>query len=816
MLKNYLTVAIRHYRHHAFYSSLNILGLSIGYAACLLIGMYLQFETSFESFHRHADRIYRPTHHFVSGSGYDVHWARLSFDYINELPNELPEVEHLIRFQNQERKYVRIGQEKFKPEHSYITDVEVFEVFDFPLVAGNPATALAEPYSVVLTESLAATYFGKEDPMGQELFITGEYSDEEVRYTITGVMRDLPANTHLPVDMLISFREASERRWWAYVYVLLAEGAKIEDLSAKMPEFIRKYSPENQAGEMSIEFQALTDIHLHSHLAREIVPNGNDLYVKIFFFVGLFLLLIAMINYLNLSSALSLGRSREVGMRFILGAPKGQLMLFALVESVIYNLVAAMISFLLVLVLLPSLQSIVGVELSLSPVLLAGGIGLVAIICGLLAGMYPAYILTSFSALKMIRHSSNFSLRGGSSSFWFKRILVGLQFCASILLLSSAWVARNQMVYLQEKELGLTTDQILAITSVPNPVTDGYPSFRSRIQTIPGVKQITACMEVPSREIRDVGPTYVQGRTTDPNNVPMLDMQVISPGFIETMGIEVLAGEDRSDAYVFQAPPQFSDTLSPTDYLNNEPRSYMINETAMRELGWQDPKEAVGQQIRWSIGGFELATGPITAVVKDFHQESLKNQVDPTIMVVEQIWLRTFLLKVNTQNLPQTMREVQDIWDEMFPNYPLAYHFLDELYNQLYQQDRRQMQLMVLFSGLAIFIAVLGLFSLVAFSLKTRVKEMSIRKVLGAEMKDLVGLISKEYIWVLLIGGVFAIPLSILWVQGWLTNFAYKIEISPLPYIWTMALIVLMVFGTVWAQVFLTNTKNPLENLREE
>lgn len=816
MLKNYLIVAVRHYKQHALYANLNIIGLAIGYAAFLLIGSYLQFETSFESFHSKSDRIYRSTHHYVSGSGYEVHWARTYFDQINELPNEFPEIERLIRFQNQERKFVRIGQEKFKPQHSYITDADVFEVFDFRLLSGNPETALANPYSVVLSSALAQTYFGQTDPIGKELFITGEYTDDEVRYTVTGIMEDLPANTHLPVDMLISFKEASERSWWAYVYVLLTEGASIEDLKQKMPDFISKYTSEQQAGEMNIEFQSLSDIHLHSHLAREITPNGNALYVKILFFVGLFILLIAMINYLNLSSALSIGRSREIGMRFILGSSKGQLILFALLESVLYNLFAAFISVLIVFLVLPGLSPVFGFDLLLSPFQLIAGISLIAMACGVIAGLYPAYVLSSFSALGMIRQSKNFSLKGSSGAYWIKRILVGVQFCASILLVSSAWVARQQMVYLQEKQLGMDTEQVVAITSVPNPVTDDYPAFRSRIQGIAGINQITACMEVPSREIRDVGPTYVVGRSTDPENVPMLDMQVVAPGFIETMGIELLAGEDRTGSYVFGAPPQFTDTYTPKDYLNNEPRSYMINETAMRELGWQDPEEAVGQQVRWSIGGFELAAGPITAVVRDYHQETLKNKVDPIIMVVEQIWLRTFLLKVQTSGIQETMSDIQEVWDEMFPSYPLEYHFLDELYQQLYQNDRKQLQLLIGFSGLAIFIAFLGLFSLVAFSMRTRVKEISIRRVLGAETIDLVQMISKEYLWVLLLGGVVAIPLSYTWIKDWLTNFAYHIDIGALPYIMTIVLVALLILGTVWIQVLASRSTDLVDHLRDE
>ena len=818
MLLNYLKTAFRNYRKNKLYASLNIIGLAIGYAAVILIAIYVHFETSYENFHSKADRIFRPTYHFNNGAGFDVHWARVHHDYINQLPDEFPEVEQLIRFQNHQRTYVRVDQQKFRPQHAYVTDSTVFEVFDFHLISGDPATALAHPHSIVLTESLAKKYFGEVDAMGKEIFITGDYTTEEVSHKVTGVMADLPANTHLPVDMLRSYAKPEDRSWWAYVYVLLNEEASIEDVEAKMSDFMAKHTDENAAVQGHFQFQPLQDIHLQSNLAREIVPNGNALYVKVFLFVGLFILAIAMINYLNLSSALSVGRSREVGMRMILGAEKGQLVRFALLESVIYNLLAGGLGLLIAMAALPYFRELAEVEMLLDPVVLLGGIALIAIICGLLAGIYPAFIMTAFSSLKMIRHSKSFNLAksGSSGAYLFKRILVGLQFCASILLIASAWIAQNQIKFLHEKNLGMEKEQVLAIPGVPNPVTDQYPAFRDRVSNIPGVSSVAACMEVPSREIRDAGPTLVLGGNQDKSQAPMLDVQVISPGFLETMGIELLAGEDRTDKYVFGPNPQFSEDYTPVDYLNGEPRTYMINETAMKLLGWESPEEAIGQQVSWSIGGFDLKTGPITGVVKDFHQESLKNKVDPLILLCEKIWLRTFLLKMETANIERTIAEVQSAWDQLFATYPIEYHFLDELYDQLYKNEGRQMKLLTILSGLAIFIAFLGLFSLVAYSLQTRVKELAVRRVLGAQLSDLIRLIGREYLYVLLIGGVIAIPLSYLWVSEWLQNFAYSVEISPFVYGLTLFIIAGMLLATVSFQTLRSTNTDLVEVLRED
>lgn len=815
MLQNYLKAALRNYRNNKLYATLNLIGLVIGYAACILIGLYLHYEISFENFHHKSDRIYRATHHTISPN-FEVHWARTHFDQINELPNEIPEIEHLIRFQNHGRRYVRQKDQKFSPKHVYVTDAEVFDVFDFKLIMGDPKTALKEPLSIVLTESIAEKYFGHTDVLGKQLLIIREYSDEEVAHTITGIMADLPSNTHLPVELLISFQNEEERSWWAYVYVLLKEGVDIETVEAKMPDFLQKFTEEGQEPNFSYEFQPLANIHLGSHLAREIVPNGNMIYIKVFGFTGLFILLIAMINYLNLSSAMAMGRSKEIGMRLVLGAEKNQLKRLALFESILYHIVAIGFGLVIAFFVLLDFQGLMEVEMILQPIeLISIAIG-IGVLSGIVSGVYPAFILTASSSLQMLRHNKSFNLTQSSSSFHVKRILVGLQFCTSILLISSAWIARDQVTYLKNKNLGMNSEQVLAIPAVPNPVTDEFPAFRDRMKTIPGVMRVAACMEVPSREIRDAGPTFIEGENHDAQQAPMLDMQVISPGFLEIMEIELLAGEDRSDRYIFKPNPQFTSEYTPKDYLDGESRTYLINETAMRKLGWQSPEEAIGKRISWSIGGFELAAGPVTGVVKDFYQETLKNKVDPTIMITEQIWLRTFLLKVETKNIKQTIEKIQAEWNYLYPAYPLDYYFVDELYDQLYKNERKQLALLVIFSGLAIFIAFLGLFSLVAFTLQTRVKENAIRRILGAQLADLVKLISKEYALVLFIGGLIAIPLSYIGVRDWLDNFAYRVEVSPWPYLLSMVIIAILLLGTVSLQTFRSTLKNPSETLREK
>jgi len=782
MLPTFLKIALRNYRKNQLYALLNLLGLVTAYLTLFVIAEYLFVETRYEHFHPKADRIYRITHRNTVPNGDQTHWARTYLDFVNELPNEMPEVEHLIRFQNHQRRFLRIGENKFRPTYSYTTDPEVFEVFGFNLIEGDPKRALAEPYSIVLTASLAKTYFGDADPIGKEIGVIGEYTDEEITYTVRGIMADPPAHSHMPVDLFFSFKSPEERSWWAYVYILLKEGTHAEQVEAKMPAFLAKHSPENQGVKTELALQPIKDIHLTSALVREIVPNGDMLYVRAFSWIGILVLLIAMVNSLNLSAALALGRGQEIGMHRVLGASKGQLFRYSLLEIVLYHLFAASLGLLAGYFLLPLMSEWLTFEPLLSwPLAIAGILG-TALVGGLLSGVYPAGVLARAKTQQVFRQQSSGNNTPHRQALIIRRLLVGLQLGAAFFLLASAWTAGRQMRFLQDKDLGMSVSQVVAIPRLPNPVTDKYMAFRERVSKIPGVAHMAACMEVPSREIRDMGPTLIMGQNQDPEKAPLMDVQVISPGFLETMDIKLLAGEDQSHRYKFGPPPPISETFTAADYLGEQSRTYLINETAMRKLGWKTPQEAIGQQISWSIGNFKLAYGPVTGVVQDVHQETLRNLVDPTVMVVEQIWLRTFLMRINTQEVDQTLADIEAVWNELFPTYVMEVEFLDELYARLYQQDKQQMALLWVLSGLAIFIALLGLFSLLAYTLQVKMKEIAIRRIVGASWNNLTWLLSKDYLILLGVMACIMAPVSYQLMGEWLAEFAYKVDILPFNY----------------------------------
>ncbi|MEL6922471.1 MAG: ABC transporter permease [Bacteroidota bacterium] len=807
--------ALRSFRKNLIYSSLNLLGLALAFTTLILVAAFVWQESSYESFHQQSDRMVRVTYQYNGANGFEASFARVPINFINELPGHLPEVEKLIRLQNQEDKYLRVDNNRYKPEYAWSTDADIFQVFDLPLIAGDTATALSAPNSIVLSEQMALKYFGRTDVLGAELFVNGEWSPEEVPYKVTGVMRDLPVNTHLPMNVLLSFRNETERRGWAYIYLLLKEGADIASVEAAMPGFISEHTEVNDGNSIGLPVQALSSIHLQSKLAREIKPGGQLIYLRIFMWVGLFVWLVALINFANLSTALAMKRGREMGVRQVLGASKSSLFIFSLLEAMVNSLLALGLGAVLAWLLFPAFGQLTGVQL-LPPIgwLALGLIGL-ALLSGIVAGILPAMVLTSVKLLQVLKGGNNWSMKANPTSSNIKRLMISLQFGATIILMGSAVVAYQQFQFINEKNLRLQPEQIIAIPEVPGEVTNQYGLLKNRLQQLPGVRSVAACMQMPSSEIRDVGPVRIQGVTGADDNPPMMDMQIIDPDFTEMMQLELLAGADFSRAALLREAPAFTDDYTVQQYLAETPRQYLINETAMKQLGWNHPSDAIGQSINWSIGNFELAYGEVTGVIKDYHQETLRNTIDPLLLTMEPIWFSNFMIKVETSQLESTIKSIQQLWEELFP-FSLEYQFMDQLYQQLYHQDRVQLQLLSILALVAVFISFLGLVSLVAYALKRRSRELAIRRVIGAELHHLTSLIGKEYFFVLLLAAVFAIPISYRGVNRWLDNFAYRIDIPLFAYGLTFGGVLLLLLLTITFQTWRATIDNPVKSLREE
>lgn len=812
----YLKIMARSFKRNKVYTTLNLLGLAVGFTVFIMALSYIYFETHFESFHKNSQRIYRATYQYAPQDDYQTHWARVPFDYINELPNEIQGIETLVRFQNHARKYVRIEDEKFKPAHAYMADNDVFRVFDFKLVSGNTKDALSKPGSVVISESLAAKYFGKEDPMNKEVYVISDLDTAETVHRVTGILKDLPTHTHLPVEMLISFRDEKERTGWAYTYVMLENGTSVAEIQSQMPSFIRKHSTEEEAKYDAIIFQPLSDIHLQSDLAREIVPNGNAFYVKIVGIAGVLILLMAVINFANLNTAMALGRAKEISMRKVMGATQKHLIGYLMTESIVHTVLALIIGCGLSFILFPSLTQLMGIQFLPDPGSFGLGLLGVAIVAGMIAGIYPVVLLISLKPITGLKAMKSLTFTGSERSFSFKRVMVTLQFVISILLIASTVIAYNQFRYLHSKNPGMQRDQVLALPGVPDQVTSKFVTFKNRLDASPGINGVTACLEVPSREIRDAGPVLIEGANSDPSQAPVMDIQVVDADFATLLGLKLIGGRNLLPPSITPARPRFTESYTIQKYLADQPREYLINETAMRQLGWHSPEDALGRRISWSIGDMVLAYGPIVGVVQDFHQESLKNKVDPVVMVYEPVWLRTFLVRVDAGNIQESMSSIRNVWNNMFPFYPMEYFFLDEMYNNLYHGELVELKLLFTFSGVAIVIAFIGLVGLVAYALKTRTKEIAVRKVLGARFRNIIYIISREYLIVVLISSAIAIPLSIYGVREWLSEFAYRVDISPASYFITLIFIIFLILTTIAIQSFMGTRQNPAQTLRED
>ncbi len=803
----------RHFKRRFFYSSLNTAGLTLAYATVILTLAYVYFETSYDKYHTNQEQIYRVTYAY-STDDFNVHWARVPVDWVNEMPSDLPEIKNLIRFQNQEQKYIRVGEDRFKPQHAFITDSEVFDVFDYELITGS-ADALIDPYSVVLTESTASRYFGSSDVLGQQIYVSGTWDSEEKPYQVTGVIRDLPANSHMPVEMLFSFTNEEERSSWAYVYVLLDQATNIETVRTKSDQFKAKYLEQNESQNIDLSFQPLSSIHLESNLAREIQPNSSWMYVKIFMWVGLFIWVIAMVNFTNLSTAIMLERSKEIGVRKILGASKGSLIRNTIMETIGFSAIAMLIASGVVLAVWPYFSAATGVTTLPPTTFLWITLGSITLLTGFLAGIYPATTMVSSNILNTLRYNKTWSPTKRKGVHKFKNGLIGIQFTATLILLGSALVGHRQLQYLSDKNLGINSEQIIALPNVPDPVKQDLSILRHEFEELPGVIQVSACMEVPSREIRDSGPVLLTGKNQDKEQAPLLDVQVIDPTFTQLMGMTVLAGNDLSSEPLPEPIPTFNEDLTPQNYLLEQRRKYLVNETGMRKLGFDRPEDILGEEVSWSIGSFELASGPIAGVVQDYHQETLKNTVDPMIMVVEPLWLNTFLVKVSTNDIEQTMASLESIWKERYP-YVMEYHFLDELYENLYKNERVQLSQLSLLAVLAIIIAFIGLVSLIAYSLESRRKEIAIRRVVGADFGSLMSLLGKTYLWIILLASVVAIPVSYYAVSRWLEEFAYRIHVPWDAYGLSLLSILTLLVVVLLVQLFRSQRSNPVHALRDE
>lgn len=798
MFKNYFKIALVNLKKHKAFSLINILGLAIGLACCILITSYVLYEFSYDKFHKNSDEIYR-LRVDLKISGDQLDFPKSSPPMGEHLVANFPEVVSSVRFRSLGRLPIKYHDKLFFEEKLFYADNSVFEVFSFPLLKGNPQAALKAAHSIVITEEMAAKYFGREEPIGQVITL-----NNEAEFTVTGVAENIPFNSHFRFNMLCSFATYAEsnkrdmNNWLSlnnYTYIRLNKGFAAAHLEKKFPEMIDKQVGgmlQQVKGEMRLLLQPLEKIHLYSNLKQEISGNSSITYVYMFIAVALLILIIACVNFMNLSTARSSIRAKEIGLRKVLGANRSNIIRQFLIESIVFSFIAFIFALLLAELALPIFRHISGMQLQLltfrNPLIYAGILASI-LLCGLLAGSYPAFFLSSFQPKLVLK--GLFTTRKARSRFR-SGMVIG-QFTISIFLIIGTLTVFNQLNFMKNQRLGFNKERMLII-----PISDS--------STLSSLRPLQEELLGHINILNVATSSHVPGQTTFvnpflPEGYSMSEMQYmgelyIDHNFIPAMGIKLAAGRNFSP-----------------DLTTDIEKSVIINETAAKQFGWQDP---IGKTISEITMSQRLRKYTVIGVVEDFHIESLHKKITPLYISYTTHAINSFCIRISPDNIPATISFLEAKIKEFFPARPFEFQFLDDSFDAQYRAEERLSKIFSYFSILAIFIACLGLFGLAAFSAEQKTKEIGIRKVLGASISSLVALLSREFLKWVLIANAIAWPMAYYFLNQWLQNFAYRTEISFLAFIFAGAISFAIAFITVYTQTFKASTADPVHSLRYE
>ncbi|MDE2845868.1 MAG: ABC transporter permease [Gemmatimonadota bacterium] len=799
MLHNYLSVALRNLRRHPAYSLINISGLAIGMATCILILLYIQDELGYDRYHPHAERVYRIVDDIESG-GQTNQTAGTPTGWGPALKRDFPEIELLVRMRGTESAWlVDLGNTIYYERKVIWAEPELFEMFSMPLVLGDPATALSEPYSMVISEELAYKYFGAEDPIGKAVNLDNRWD-----FMVTGVMRNLPTNSHMRPDMLVSYTTMNVIGSWdlddweyhrnLYTYIRLRENVSPNEFEAKLPAFLERHAGDQyrEAGiSLRPSLQPLVDIHLFSKRESEHEPNGDIRYVALFMVIAFLILIIACINFINLATARSEMRAREVGVRKVLGANRMQLIRQFLGESVLMAGLAAIVAVILVQLVLPAMNDIAGKQLALPladwRVLAVLVLGTTAI--GLAAGSYPAAYLSGFLPAVVMKGSPE----SGNKGLGMRQMLVVVQFSMSIFLLVSTAIIYDQLEYIQTKRLGFDKEHVMVVPITGSPQQVNTPVLRRRLSGLPGVVGISTTTGVPGMRILPILEVRPEGMR--PEDHLMMATLHVDEDFLDVMGIEVVAGRNFS-----------------SDWSTDTTSAYLLNETAVRNLGWGSPIDAIGRQFQRL--SWERAPGRVIGVVEDFHLRTIHEEIEPAVITTSPYHV-FILIRIVPESISETIGRIEEVWNDVDSRYPLEYTFLDEDFDALYRTDRQLGEIFAVFAFLAIFVACLGLLGLASFSIQQRTREIGIRKVVGSSVSGIVVLLSKDFMKYVLWANVIAWPLAYFVMSNWLQNYAYNAEIR---YVWFVAggmLALVIAWLTIGAHAVAASRRNPVNALRQ-
>ncbi len=811
MIKNHFKIAWRNMLRHKGFSFLNIAGLSLGFTVCFLIALFIWDEYQFDKFLPEGDRVYRIYNQHTNAQGTeDV--AVTTVVIATTLKENFPEVEQTARVMmtSTSKTLFEVGEKKIYEEGGMYVDSTFLEVFPLKLKYGTSKGALDQPASIIISEEMADRFFGNDNPVGKEILMN------KTPLTVKGVFEKNP-KFHLQFESLLPLSladmPADRMQDWGweqfYNYVKLKEGADAKAVEAKFQALAEQSIRAMEIEEGSVpsvnkfNFQPLREIHLYSSsFLHDNAKRGNITYVRAFTFVGIFILLIACFNFVNLATAKSLQRAKEVGIRKTIGADRKQLIFQFLGETIFLTLISIVLSLALIYLLLPWLNGFTGKEIGYSvladPIVLLIFFGL-TILVGMLAGLYPALVLSNFRPIKVLKGSAAGDQEAGKIPL-LRHGLVVLQFSMSVLLIISAIVVYNQVNYLHSKDLGFSKDQIMFFPMRGEKMFVNRDAFKNQLKQIHGVSSVSIGYGFPGDDVAAHGVRVKENGqlVRKPANQLLIDYD-----YIETLGLEMVAGRP------------FSEKMR-TDI----EKAYIINETAVKNFGFGTPENAIGKEITWYVWNDtnpdSLKVGPVIGVVKDFNYKSLYEEVGSAVLQIFPDAAWKVAVKMEPAQLESTLGQVENVWNSFSPDYPLEYKFLDENFEQMYLAEDKLKTLLVMFTGLAIFVGCLGLFGLAAFSAERRKREIGIRKVLGASAQNIVMLLSGDFVKLVLVAILIASPIAWYFMHQWLQDFAYRIPISWWIFALAGSVAIAIALLTVGFHAVKAALRNPVRNLRTE
>jgi len=803
MLKHYLKIAFRNITKNKGYTFINIFSLGLSLTVCVLVGLYIYQNFHYDEFHERFERIYRVTQKVIFPS-YVFHSAETPGLFAPTLKNNFPEFEKVTRIYFSSNDLVKFGENMFYEDNLIYADPDFFDIFTYENILGNPEEFLEKENSVIITSRIAKKYFGNENPLGKILLINNKLELE-----VAGIIENVPLNSHFSFDMVGTYNSLYDtsvgnyiEQWGAtfgsYTYVLLYPEISKEDFEKKLTGYFADIFSGLSDVTREIVLQPLKRIHLHSQLSDEIQPNSSITHIMIMTSISLFILILACINFTNLTTARAMKRAREIGVKKVFGAFRNQLIRQLLGESILLAFFSLFFAFILIELLKPVFIDLIGTKLEYNlfcNILYIAIILGVTVLMGLIAGIYPAFVLTDFKPISVMKGIIDST--GRQRSAWIRKVLVLVQFSISIILIVAMLVIYRQIDFMKKYDLGFDKEQVMILTT-PASMGSKVEIIKKELKSIPGVIKVTANLGLP---FTDMGfGTSMHPDTQTGEKSFAIHVKSIDYDFMDFFGIELLSGKRLED-------------LEGANYT----KIAVANETLIRKLGYKNPEYALGESNEIGLSDGVNAFAPeIIGVVKDFHISSLHEEVDPILFVHWPSFFQELAIKVSGDKTGLIIEGIEEVWEKFYPDYPFQFNFLDEQVDKMYRAEQRSFQIITVFSGIAIFIACLGLLGLTFYTTQQRRKEIGLRKVLGATVPSIVVMLSGNFVKWVILANLLAYPLSYILMEKWLRTFAYRIELDMSIFLLAGLISVLIAFLTSCSQTVKTANTNPADVLKYE